>query len=158
MIKKFFHYICVLIACTLWTLLLAGLIQVLIMVFYHTNPLVFYRSLINFWNRGHILQGVDLAVIATILLMVPLCFYGWYKLYHFKYLKLLTVPLNKIFNSGFEGYVAPDVNIKNLKIEEKKSLDQFVKERLDQEKKKTKTGNAADFRKEIIEKIQETKK
>lgn len=158
MIKKFFHYICVLVACVLWTALLAGLIQIVILVFYHTDPFVFYNSLVNFWNRGYVLRGIDLAIVAAILLMVPLCFYGWYKLYHFKYMKLLTVPLNKFFNRGFEGYVAPDVNIKNLKVEEKKTLDQFIQERLDQEKKKTKSNNASDFRKEIIEKIQETKK
>ncbi|MBQ7633263.1 MAG: hypothetical protein IJS88_04035 [Alphaproteobacteria bacterium] len=156
MIKKFFHFICVLISCALWITTLIGLVQLIILLVYHTTPLVFYRSLANFWNRGNVLQGKDLIIIMIILSMIPLCFYGWYKLYHFKYMKLLTVPLNKIFNSGFEGYVAPDVNIKNLKIEEKKSLDQFIKERLDQEKKKNKSGNATDFRKEIIEKIQES--
>lgn len=158
MIKKFFHYLCVVVAVALWAALLVGIIHLMVMYVYHTNPIIFYQSLSRFWNQGHILQGQDLGIVVVILLMVPLFLYGCYLLYYFRYMKLLTVPLNKIFNSGFDGYVAPDVNIKNLKIEEKKTLDQFIKERLDTEKKKISNGGATDFRKEIIEKIQETKK
>ncbi len=158
MIKQFFHYVCVIIACALWTAFLAGLVHLIILLVYHTNPLYFYISLADFWDQGHIVQGKDLCIILVILLMIPLCIYGWFRLYHFKYMKLITVPLNKIFNSGLDGYVAPDVNIKNLKIEEKKTLDQFIKERLDVEKKKSNQGNSTDFRKEIIEKIQMSEK
>lgn len=158
MIKKFLHYVCVIIASGLWIALLSGLVSFAIMLIYHTTPLIFYQSLARFWNQGHIIHGRDLIFIMTIILLVPLCFYGLYRLYHFKYLKLVTVPLNKIFNSKFEGYVAPDVNIKNLKIEEKKTLDQFIQERLEVEKKKSPSSNSADFRKEIIEKIQKSEK
>lgn len=158
MIKKFFHYLCVIVAWALWAALLAGAVHLMVMFVYHTNPIIFYRSLSLFWNQGYILQGKDLAIVVLILLMIPLFLYGCYRLYGFQYMKLLTVPLNKFFNSGLEGYVAPDVNIKNLKIEEKKSLDQFIQERLDKEKKKVAGSNAADFRKGIIEKIQEAKK
>ncbi len=129
-----------------------------IMLIYHTTPLIFYQKLVLFWNRGYVIHGMDLIFILAIILLVPLCFYGLYRLYHFKYMKLLTVPLNKLFNSGFDNYVAPDVNIKNLKIEEKKTLDQFIKERLDVENKKNQVGSSTDFRKEIIEKIQGTEK
>ena len=75
-------------------------------------------------------------------------------------MRLITVPLNKIVNSGLEGYKAPDVNIKNLKIEEKKTLEQVVQERLEVEKKKSQLQSAAnsDFRKKIIEQIEENKK
>lgn len=158
MIKSFFHYVCVIIASGLWIALLTGLVSGAIMLIYHTTPLIFYQKLALFWNQGNVIHGRDLIFIMTIILSVPLCFYGLYRLYHFKYMKLLTVPLNKIFNSGFDNYVAPDVNIKNLKIEEKKTLDQFIKERLDLEKKKNQTAGATDFRKEIIEKIQKSEK
>ncbi len=158
MIKKFFHCICVIVASCLWIALLAVLVSSAIMLMYHTTPLIFYQKLALFWNQGYVLHGHDLIFIMTIILLVPLCFYGLYRLYHFKYMKLLTVPLNKIFNSGFDNYVAPDVNIKNLKIEEKKTLDQFIKERLDLEKKKNQTSGSTDFRKEIIEKIQKSEK
>lgn len=158
MIKKFFHYVCVIIASGLWIALLAGLASSAVMLIYHTTPLIFYQKLALFWNQGNVIHGRDLIFIMTIILLIPLCFYGLYRLYHFKYLKLLTVPLNKLLNGKFDGYVAPDVNIKNLKIEEKKTLDQFIKERLDLEKKKTQTGSSTDFRQEIIRKIQESEK
>ena len=75
-------------------------------------------------------------------------------------MRLITVPLNKIVNSGLDNYKAPDVNIKNLKIEEKKTLEQVVQERLEAEKKKNQSQNTAnsDFRKKIIEQIEENKK
>ncbi len=75
-------------------------------------------------------------------------------------MRLITVPLNKIANSGLNDYKAPDINIKNLKIEEKKTLEQVVQERLDAEKKKNQSTSAgsSDFRKKIIEQIEENKK
>ena len=75
-------------------------------------------------------------------------------------MRLITVPLNKIFNSGFENYRAPDINIKNLKVEEKKTLEQIIDERLEKEKKKNQSQQAdsADFRKKIIEQIEQNKK
>lgn len=156
MIKSFFHYICVLIAGALWASFLVGAVYLIILSIYHVTPQTFFHGLARFWNQGNVLRGRDLIVLAMVILSLPLCFYGWYKLYHFKYIKLLTVPLNKILNGKYDNYVAPDVNIKNLKIEEKKTLDQFIQERLDIEKKKRNTENNADFRREIIEKIQGT--
>ncbi|MBR3676648.1 MAG: hypothetical protein IKN71_05905 [Alphaproteobacteria bacterium] len=157
MIKKFFHLVCVIIACCGWCALLIGIVQAVIMLAYHTTPLAFYHSFTRFWNNGNALHGKDLGIVLMVIAFVPLCIYGWYKLYYFKYLKLLTVPLNKFFNSGYNNYVAPEVNIKNLKIEEKKTLEQIVQERLDKEKKKTQSQSSTDFRKQIIEKINESK-
>lgn len=157
MIKKLLHFICVIVACIIWCAMLVGIVYSVIYLVYQTTPLAFYHGLSRFWNNGNVLHGKDLAIIFMVLAFIPLFLYGCCKLYGYKYMKLLTVPLNKIFNSGFEGYVAPDVNIKNLKIEEKKSLEQIVQERIDMEKKKSPVGNSADFRKQIISKIQETK-
>lgn len=157
MIKKFLHLICVIAACTGWCALLVGIIQLVIMLEYKTTPLAFYRSFTRFWNNGNALHSKDLGIVLMVIAFVPLCIYGWYKLYYFKYMKLLTVPLNKFFGSGYKDYVAPDINIKNLKIEEKKTLEQIVQERLDLEKKKNPPRSAADFRKQIIEKINESK-
>lgn len=157
MIKKFFHFLCVIAACCGWCALLIGIIQLVIMWAYQTTPLAFYHSFTKYWNSGNALHGKDLGVVFLVIAFIPLCIYGWYKLYYFKYMKLLTVPLNKFFSSGYDNYVAPDVNIKNLKIEEKKTLEQIVQERLDMEKKKNPPQSSADFRKKIIEKINEAK-
>ena len=48
----------------------------------------------------------------------------------------------------------PDVNIKNLKIEEKKTIEQLVQERIELENKKNPKTDTAQFRKEIVEKIE----
>jgi len=157
MIKKLLHLLCVIAACGVWLALLIGVVQLVILVAYQTTPLTFYRSLAQFWESGYALRGKDISIVLLIIALLPLCFYGWYKLYSFKYMKLLTVPLNKIVNRGYNDYVAPNVNIKNLKVEEKKTLEQIVQERLDQEKRKNPSAGSTDFRKKIIEKIQETK-
>ena len=157
MIKKIFHLLCVFIACCCWCALLIGIVQAIIMLAYHTTPLAFYNSFTQFWNNGNALRGKDLGIVFLVIAVVPICIYGWYKLYYFKYLKLLTVPINKFFNRGYNHYVAPEVNIKNLKIEEKKSLEQIIQERLDKEKKKNPPQSSTDFRRQIIEKINESK-
>lgn len=73
---------------------------------------------------------------------------------------LITKPLNWFANLGADRYQVKDVNIKNLKVEEKKTIEQVVQERLEQEKKKNQQasqGEASDFRKKIIEKINDGK-
>ena len=157
MIKKFLHFLCVIVACALWLFLLVGITQLVISVAYQTTPIAFYRSFLRFWESGNALHGKDISIVLMVVCFIPLCFYGWYKLCYYKYMKLLTVPLNKIFNRGYNDYVAPDVNIKNLKVEEKKTLEQIVQERLDLEKKKNPPSATTDFLKPIIEKIRETK-
>jgi len=145
----------------LWIVLLAFIFQIVMLLLFKIDPLAIgtYKGLSEYWNRGGVLKGKDIVMLLTIFAYLPLCAYGCYKLYHYKYMRLLTVPLNKILNSGYDDYVAPDVNIKNLKIEEKKTLEQIVQERLEQEKKKNQSeGNPADFRKKIIEQINEGKK
>ena len=162
MIKKFFHYICVAIAGILWSMLLVFIFQQLFFLVYNINllDLKTYRIFSAFWNGGGVLHGTDILMLCSLLLYLPVCFYGWYKLYHYKFMRLITVPLSKIANAGLNNYKAPDINIKNLKIEEKKDIEQLVKERLDKENKKNKAQNASnsDFRKKIIEQIEENKK
>ena len=161
MIKKIFHYLCVIAACALWSVLLALIYQFVLMLIFGVDPLSVqtYHGLAGYWNDGGILKGKDILLLLLIFSYFPIWFFGCYRLYHYKYLKLLTVPLNKLANHGLDGYIPPDVNIKNLKIEEKKTLEQIVQERLNLEKKKNPQGaGTTDFRKKIIERIEETKK
>lgn len=161
MIKKFLHYICVAVACALWICLLALVYQFVILMIFKVDSLSLqtYHALSGYWNDGGVLKGKDILLLLMIFSYFPVCFYGCYRLYHYKYLKLLTVPLNKLANRGLDGYVAPDVNIKNLKIEEKKTLEQIVQERINLEKKKNpQNEGATDMRRKIIEKIEEAKK
>lgn len=161
MIKKLFHYICVLVACALWSAVLALVYRFGIELIFRVNPLSAqtYHSFAGYWNSGGVLKGKDIMLLLAIFSYIPLCFWGFYKLYYYKYMRLLTVPLNKIANHGLDGYVAPDVNIKNLKIEEKKTIDQIVQERLNLEKKKNQQSvGATDLRRQVIEQIEEAKK
>lgn len=162
MIKKILHFLCFAVASILWMVLLAVFFRFVMAFVFKIDPLAqeTYAGLVQYWNSGGILQGKDILMLLMLIAYFPLCCFGCFKLYHYKYLRLLTVPLNKVLNYGLDNYVTPDVNIKNLKIEEKKTLDQIVQERLNEEKKKNQEANQAssDFRKIIIEKINETKK
>lgn len=145
----------------MWTVLLAFIFQFFMLLLFKINPLSSstYRGFSEYWNRGGVLQGKDIFMLLTIFAYLPLCVYGCYKLYHYKYMRLLTIPLSKLVNRGLDDYVAPEVNIKNLKIEEKKTLEQIVQERIEQEKKRSQSeNNPIDFRKKIIEQINEAKK
>jgi hypothetical protein len=161
MIKKFFHCVCFLIASAIWLVLVALVLRYVMLYAFNEDPLSpeTYARMSDYWNNGGVLKGRHILMLLLLVAYFPICCLGCYKLYHYKYMKLLTIPLNKIVNYGLDGYVAPDVNIKNLKIEEKKTLEQIVQERLNEEKKKNQqAGNPVDFRKNIIEKINEAKK
>ena len=159
MIKKILHYICAIAGCILWTALLVLIIQQIFAYIYGLNLFEkrTYSVLSHFWNSGGVLHAKEIVLLLLTVLCLPLCIYGWKKLWNYKYIQLLTGPLNKLFNSGLEGYRPPDVNIKNLKIEEKKTIEQIVKERLDIEKKKQGQMEKTDIRKDIRDKIEESK-
>lgn len=162
MIKKSLHFICFAVGSILWSVLLGLLYQQLFVMILKINILAprTYSMLIDFWNGGGVLKGKDLTLILAVLSYFPLCFYGVYRLYHYKFMKLIIGPLTWFSNLGLGKYQngAPIVNIKNLKIEEKKTIEQIVQERIEQEKKKNPQTGTTDFRKKIIERIEnETK-
>lgn len=162
MIKKIFHFICFVVFGIGWTVLLGLIYRVGFRYFYHIDvfSLKTYQIFSVYWNQGGVLQSKDLLMLFLIFLYVPVCFLGWYKFYYFKFMTLITKPLNWFANLGADRYQVKDVNIKNLKVEEKKTIEQVVQERLEQEKKKNQQasqGEASDFRKKIIEKINDGK-
>lgn len=160
-IKKWMHCICVLVAGVLWSALLALIFQQSFLLLSNINLFApkTYKMFVAYWNNGGVLHAKELLMLFSLLLYLPLCGFGWYKLYKYKFMQLLTVPLNWLVNRGIDDYQAPDVNIKNLKLEEKKTLDQIVKERLEAEKKKNQTAApTGDIRKKIVEQIEESKK
>ena len=119
MIKKLLHFICFLVAGLLWSILLLVVARELCMLINRIDifsPLTYHR-LSAYWNGGGVLHAKDILMIFGMSLYVPICLYGLYKLYHYQYMRLLTVPLNFLSNLGMGDYRAPDVNIKNLKIE-----------------------------------------
>lgn len=163
MIKKILHFICFVIACIGLAVLLGLIYKIAFTQFYHIDVLSpkTYHTFSVYWNNGGVLQQKDLWMFVLLFLYFPICFFGWYKFYHFKFMTLLTKPLNWIVNIGSKNYQVKDVNIKNLKVEEKKSIEQIVQERLEKENKKNEQkslAEAGDFRKKIIEKIKNESK
>lgn len=159
MIKKILHFICFALASAGWALLLALVYRVGFLLFYRLDIFSpkLHRDFLTYWNSGGMLNAKDLMMFFFIFLYIPLCLWVWYKFYHFKFMKLLTVPLNWLANLGSDRFKIKNVNIKNLVVEEKKTIEQLVQERLDKERKKQqksdKNSSPEDFRKRIIEKI-----
>ena len=162
MIKKTFHFICFLLATIFFAVLLAVMYQ---QIFWFIIKIdIFspytYKLLSDFWNKGGLLRIRDVMVILSVISYFPLLIFISYKLYHFKYMKLIIVPLEYIANRGIEKHneLMKDVNIKNLKIEEKKTIEQLVQERIEIENKKQESSETNDFRKNLKEKIENNKK
>lgn len=159
MIKKILHFFCFIIASIGWFILLGFLYKICFSLGYHINlfsPQTYKRFAV-YWDQGGTLTSKDLLMFFLMFLYFPLCLLGSYKLYHFKFMSLLTKPLNWLANLGSSKYKIKNINIKNLKVEEKKTIEQIVQERLEKEKKNKQkaSGDAGDFRKKIIEKIKE---
>jgi len=156
MLKKILHFICVVLVGIIWSLLLGAVVWQVLKIGFRIDVLSVktYRGIIAFWNSGGVLRGKDLLIFVIMLLYFPICVLGWMRINRYKFMRLITVPVNWYLNRGLENYHAPDVNIKNLKLEEKKSLDQVVNERLEIEKKKQQSLTARDLRKEIVKKLE----
>lgn len=156
MIKKLFHIIFALIFSAAFTALVVVAFYYAYRHFYRINILTpkTYRNIAAYWNSGATLTGNDLLMLFGIFSMLPLNLLGWWFIFHCKFTNLLTGPLAWLNNLGAKDYKAPDINIKNLKVEEKKSLEQLVNERIELEKKKNLTNGFGQFRQDIIAQIE----
>ncbi|MBR3502556.1 MAG: hypothetical protein IKO06_06585 [Alphaproteobacteria bacterium] len=156
MLKKILHFVCVFVVGIIWSFLLGALLLQILKIGFRMDFLSVktYRGIAAFWNSGGVFKGKELLIFVIIFLYFPICVFGWHKINSYRFLRLITVPINWYLNRGLENYHAPDVNIKNLKLEEKKSLDQVVNERLEIEKKKQQSMMAGDLRKEIVKKLE----
>ncbi|MBQ9034576.1 MAG: hypothetical protein IJ099_01270 [Alphaproteobacteria bacterium] len=160
MIKKLFHIIFAIIFSAMFSALVLAAFYYAYRHFYRINILLpqTYRNIAAYWNTGATLSGNDLLMLFGIFSLVPLNLLGWWFIYRCKFANLVFKPLAWLSNLGAKDYKAPDINIKNLKIEEKKTIEQLVSERLEQEKKKRPTANINNFRQDIIEQIEQKRK
>lgn len=160
MIKKLFHIIFALIFSAAFSALVIVAFYYAYKHFYRINILTpnTYHNIAAYWNTGATFTGNDLLMLFGIFSLVPINLLGWWFIYRCKYTNLLTGPLAWLNNIGAKDYKAPNVNIKNLKVEEKKSLDQLINERLEQEKKKIPQVETGRFRQNIINQIEERRK
>lgn len=164
MIKKIFHTLFALASCLLWCALLGVVYYYVFLWVYDTNILLprTYKAIAAYWNNGGVIKGPDALMLLCLFSYLPLFLFGCYKIFHFKFTKLITVPLNWLSNLGLGKYAdgMPEVNIKNLKVEEKKTIEQIVQERIEQENKKNEQKNSEtnSLRQDIIEKIEKQTK
>ncbi len=113
-----------------------------------------YASILAYWNSGATLRGEDLLMLLGIFMAVPINLAAWYIIYHMQFAPLITTPLGWLGSLGIGKYKAPVINIKNLKVEEKKTLEQVVQERIDIERKRYPQPDTGKFRQDIVEKIE----
>lgn len=156
MIKKIFHVIWTIIFGVIWSVLLGLLFQQAFRLVYNINILSprTYQIFNTYWNNGGVIKPNDLFMFFCLLLYIPICIYGWFVINKIKFANLIMVPLNWLANLGINQNIS-NVNIKNLKIEEKKTIDQIVKERIELENKKIEHKDSAEFRKKIVKKLEE---
>lgn len=160
MIKKLFHILFAIVFCAVFTAVVVAAFYYAYLYFYRINILSpkTYHNIAAYWNSGATLKSNDLLMLFGIFCVVPINLVGWWVIYHLKYANLWFKPLAWLGSFGTKDYAAPDVNIKNLKVEEKKTIEQLVNERIELEKKKTPNLEVGHFRQDIIEKIEENRK
>lgn len=158
-IKKLFHLFWALIFSLFFAVLLGLLYHKFFLHVYHIDILLpkTYHFISQYWNSGATLNGSDLIMLFALFSYVPICLIAFLLICRFRFIKLISVPLNWLGDLGFTDYKIPNVNIKNLKIEDKKTLEQFIQERLEKEKNKSPQTNTNAFRKEIVEEIEKRK-
>lgn len=159
MIKKIFHIFCVLIFGSLLCALLWLLYAIFFLLVYKIDLLSVetFSRISRFWNSGGILNARDTLMMIVLFSYFPLCLFIFYKMSKYQFLRLITVPFNWWQDRTLRNYREVSVNIKNLKIEDKKTIEQVVQERLEKEKKKIKQPDKDGLRKNIIEKINNQK-
>ena len=157
MIKKLFHIICVLFFGIISCVLLWLLYTLIFALIYHVDLLSWktYARISGYWNSGGVLSAGDTFMMVLLFTYIPLCLFIFYKYSKYKFINLIIKPFEWWQNRTLRNYREVSVNIKNLKIEDKKTIEQVVQERLEKEQKKIKQPNKDDLRKNIIEKINE---
>ena len=158
-IKKLFHIFWTIIFWIFFAILLGLLYRKAFLFVYHIDILLpaTYHFISRYWNSGATLNGSDLIMVFILYLYIPICLIAFLLIYRCRFIKLVLLPLSWLSNLGFNGYKIPTINIKNLKVEDKKTLEQFIQERIEKEKSKSPQTNTNTFRKEIIEEIEKRK-
>lgn len=161
MIKKLFHYLCVLVFGALGLALLVALYWLFFDTFYSINILDFntYVLMSQFWDSGGVLKAGDVIMMLILLSIFPLLLIYLYWLNKCKFINLIVTPLQWINEHTLKNYKQASINIKNLKIEDKKTIEQLVEERIEEENKnRQQNAQMKDFRKTVINKINSEKK
>ena len=159
MIKKILHILCVIFFGSLLCVLLWFLYALCFALIYQINLLSIdtFLRISRFWNAGGVLTVKDTIMMILLISYAPFCFFIFYRLSKYSFIRLIVAPFEWWQNRILKNYREVSVNIKNLKVEDKKTIEQVVQERLEMEKKKVKQPDKDALRKNIIEKINNQK-
>lgn len=92
-----------------------------------------WHVITTYWNsNGVISQGIDYLFFLTLLLMCLIGICLWAILYRVNFQILWTAPLIYFLNRDFRKYENEDryIKLKNMAPTEKKTLDEFINEKL----------------------------
>lgn len=118
-----------------------------------------YQKFSEYWDNGGVLRFNDVVMLLILCLFIPIFLFYMRWLNRCKFLNLILLPVQWLQNRALKNYKEVSINIKNLKVEEKKTIEQLVEERIEEENKNRKNEKSMeDFRKKIINKINSEKK
>ena len=161
MLKSFFHYVCILLFWIVGVSVLGVLYWLFFEKIYGINiasPIT-YQKFSEYWDNGGVLRFNDVVMLLILCLFIPISLFYMRWLNRCKFLNLILLPVQWLQNRALKNYKEVSINIKNLKVEEKKTIEQLVEERIEEENKNRKNEKSMeDFRKKIINKINSEKK
>lgn len=157
MLKKLLRVLKAVIIGLIWTAAFFYICRVLLIYVWHFD--IFSRNqwivISGYWNNnGVIMSASDYLFFLTLFALMIVWVLGWRVFYKMNYLKFLLAPVNFIINYQLNKYESDDtrVVIKNLKVAEKKSVEDIIQERMKQEKA-SEVKESQQLRKNISEKI-----
>lgn len=111
----------------------------------------------GFWNGNGVIIGIsDYMLFVTLFFLMLFWFFILLFLCRLNYFKLLLKPIEYISNREIKRYEQTNnqIVLKNMSVAEKITIEDVIKERIQQEKKQDKKVKEADYlRQNISEKI-----
>lgn len=157
MFKKLLKLLRLILVGVVWTSAFVLAARLLMIYLWHFD--ILYKKqwtvLAGFWNNNGVIAGfADYMFFVTLVVLFIVWIWGWRYFYKANYLKLLMSPIAYIANYKLKKYENIDnhIIIKNISVGEKLSVEDFIQNRIKQEKNNP-TKEADLLRRNISEKI-----
>lgn len=159
MLKKIFKIFKFIIIGGIWTLVFLCFSRLLMVKIWQFD--IFYKKqwevMKGFWNGNGVIIGIsDYMLFVTLFFLMLFWFFILLFLCRLNYFKLLLKPIEYISNREIKRYEQTNnqIVLKNMSVAEKITIEDVIKERIQQEKKQDKKVKEADYlRQNISEKI-----
>ncbi|MBQ7303380.1 MAG: hypothetical protein IJW75_00475 [Alphaproteobacteria bacterium] len=157
MIKKIARAVKHVILWFVWTVLFINLSRIIIYYIWKFNILSLkqWKMIKQYWDNNGVISGFsDISFFIALILVFVIWFIGMRKVNKIKYGQLLLKPIEYFANKEIKKYENIDTHvvIKNISVGEKISIEDVIKDRINQEKANSVKG-AEELRKNVIEKI-----